>query len=108
MCRHIGRLLGDRSIHGAFLDGLQRILNTIEANHDHILAGLIAQGLNGAQGHLIVFCENGLDVRVCLQQVRGHVQALDPFELGGLLGNNLDIGAVFQTFVEALAPFPGG
>src|SRR5699024_269326 len=91
----------------AVFDSGETIGGAVEAEDLYFLASAGAQGFNRTKRHLIIFCEDCLDIRICLQQVSGDIQAFSAVKVRGLLGYNLNIWICSDAFFKALAAVAG-
>src|SRR5699024_11231251 len=66
-CTQLIGLLRDGAFQGAFFDSGKSVFGAVKAKDLDFLASAGAQGFDSAEGHLIIFCENGLDIGVGLQ-----------------------------------------
>src|SRR5699024_429532 len=107
-CTQFIWLLSNGALELAVFDSGETIGGAVEAEDLYFLAGAGAQGFNRTKRHLIIFCEDCLDIRICLQQVSGHIQAFSAVEVRGLLGYNLNIWVCSDAFFKALAAVAGG
>ncbi len=106
---HLGGLLGDGGRQLAILDGLHRVVNGVEADEDDVLGTASRfRSLDSAEDHLVVVSEDAVNLRLGLQDVLEDAEALRAVEVGGLAGDDLDVGVVGHHLVEALAPVAGG
>src|SRR5690625_658263 len=107
-CTQLIWLLRNGALELAVFDSGETIGGAVEAEDLYFLAGACAQSFNRAKCHLIIFSEDCLDIRVCLQQVSGDIQALGAIKVCGLLGYNLNIWICSDAFFKALAAVTGG
>ncbi len=101
-----GELL-DRAVERAFVDGLQRFGQGVEADDGHVEAGGLGR-LDGAEGHVVVGGDDGVHVRVGAQAVLGDGQALVAVEVAGLLADDLDVAGRVDDVVKAGRAVDGG
>ena len=100
---HLLRLLGHRGVDRAVADGLQAGDVAVEADDRDLVADVgHAHGLGRAERHRVRPAEEDRDVRVGLEHVLGDVEALVLIPVGGLLGHDLQAGALRQRLLEAL------
>src|SRR5699024_8961330 len=106
-CAQLIWLLRNGAFQLAVFDSGETIGGAVEAEDLYFLASAGAQGFNRTKCHLIIFCEDCLDIRICLQQVSGDIQAFSAVKVRGLLGYNLNIWVLGNAFFKALAAVAG-
>src|SRR5690625_2155485 len=106
-CTQLIWLLRNGALELAVFDSGETIGGAVEAEDLYFLASAGAQGFNCTKGHLIIFSEDCLDIRVCLQQVSGDIQAFSAVKVRGQLGYNLNIWICSDAFFKTLAAVAG-
>ena len=84
-------LLCNGTAHTAGLDGLNGVIGSIEANHQHVLA-CAGNSFQSAQSHLVVSCEDRLNVTIALQNILHDTHALSTVEVCSLACNHVQLG----------------
>src|ERR687890_72487 len=90
---HRVRVLRHGGIHVAPDDRLGGLDRPVDPNEDRV-ALVSLQGLYGAEGHLVVGREDGIQFRVGLQEVLHRTHCLEPVEVRGDLTDYLDVGVL--------------
>ena len=99
----VQRVALDGGVHFASNDRVERSLNGVAANDDDVLARNLAGGLDGvdgAQGHVVVLSEEDVDIFVSLQEALHNGLAFSTGEVAGLGSDNLVVRVLRQDLVD--------